>query len=127
MTQESLPPLTEAQLTIMQVVWQRDEASVSDVVIALEGPRRLARNTVLTTMQRLEEKGWLTHREQQGTFLYRATRSQAETLGEMAGRLVDTAFAGRVDNLVMTLLRERNLSRTDVEALKKLIEEGTRR
>lgn len=64
-------PLTELQREIMEVIWSRDEATVTEVRDALAGRRPLARNTVQTIMVRLEERGWLRHREEGRTFLYR--------------------------------------------------------
>src|ERR1700730_2430328 len=64
-------PLTDAQREIMQVVWERVEATVSEVRDALAS-RKLARNTIQTMMVRLEEKGWLKHREEGRRFLYSA-------------------------------------------------------
>ena len=54
-----LPPLSEAQMEIMNVVWNRGEATVADVWKALGSRRKVARSTVLTMLVRLQEKGWL--------------------------------------------------------------------
>ncbi|RPH40896.1 MAG: MarR family transcriptional regulator, partial [Planctomycetota bacterium] len=59
MTKPDPIPLSERQLEIMNIVWQRKEATVADVWDALTRRSKIARNTVLTLMQRLEEKGWL--------------------------------------------------------------------
>src|SRR5438105_3046918 len=57
-----LPALSEAQLEIMDCVWQGGEVTVTDVWNVLAGRRPLARNTVLTLMDRLEKTGWLRRR-----------------------------------------------------------------
>ena len=54
-----LPPLSEAQLEIMNVVWDRGEVTVAQVWKILSTRRKVARNTVQTMLARLEEKGWL--------------------------------------------------------------------
>ena len=59
-----LPPLSDAQLEIMNVVWQLGEVSAGDVWNVLSERRSIARNTVQTVMTRLNEKGWLKHRKQ---------------------------------------------------------------
>ena len=59
---EGPPALSEAQFEIMQVVWEGDEVTVTDVWNVLAQRRQVARNTVLTLMERLEKKGWLTRR-----------------------------------------------------------------
>src|SRR5437763_534664 len=54
---DPLPPLSAAQLEIMNVVWGRGEATVAEVWRALSARRKVARNTVLTMLARLEEEG----------------------------------------------------------------------
>ena len=68
-----LPPLSEAQLEIMSVVWDRGEVTVADVWKALCTRRKVARNTVLTMLTRLEEKGWLKRDSIEHAHRYRAT------------------------------------------------------
>ena len=96
---EALPPLSEAQMEIMNVVWERGEATVADVWKALAARRRVARSTVLTMITRLEEKGWLCCDEAGHAFRYRAAVPREATLGEMVRRLVDTAFAGSAEEI----------------------------
>ena len=67
-----LPELTPAQGEIMEIIWQRGEVSASEVRTFLSRTRAVARNTVRTLLERMEEKGWITHREDGRTFLYRA-------------------------------------------------------
>ena len=57
-------PLSEAQLEIMNLVWDQGEVTVADVWKALAKRRKLARNTMQTMIVRLEEKGWLTMPDQ---------------------------------------------------------------
>ena len=54
-----LPPLSEAELGIMNAIWDRGEATVAEVWGSLRERRGVARNTILTQMDRLVEKGWL--------------------------------------------------------------------
>ncbi|MFO0981444.1 MAG: BlaI/MecI/CopY family transcriptional regulator [Planctomycetota bacterium] len=103
-------PLSAAQLKIMDVVWDRGEVSVAEVWAALGGERSLTRNTVQTTMTRLEDKGWLTHRSVGQSFLFRAAHPRADTLKTLVTRLVDTAFRGSAEGLVMALVDGRGLS-----------------
>ena len=76
-----LPALSEAQLEIMDVVWEGGEVTVTDVWNVLAGRRQLARNTVLTLMDRLEKKGWLKRRAEGQTHFYSAASPRADTLG----------------------------------------------
>src|SRR4051794_18000783 len=94
-----LPGLSDAQLEIMHVVWDGGEVTVTDVWTALSGRRAVARNTVLTLMDRLEKKGWLTRRADGQTHIYTAAVPRATTLGGVVRRLVDAAFAGSAEGL----------------------------
>src|SRR5258707_7765826 len=102
---EPLPPLSEAQLEIMHVVWEGGEVTVTDVWAVLAGRRQVARNTVLTLMDRLEKKGWLKRRADGQTHYYTAAAPRTATLNQVVHRLVDAAFAGSAQALGLALLR----------------------
>ncbi len=75
---KSLHGLGELQSEVLQWVWQRGEATVADVVGHLGRRRPMAYTTVLVAMQKLEKKGWLTHRTQGRAYVYQPARSQAK-------------------------------------------------
>ena len=120
--QSPLPPLSEAQMEIMNVVWNRGEATVADVWKALCRRRKVARSTVLTMLVRLQEKGWLCCDEEGHAFRYRAAVPREATLGKVVRRLVDTAFGGSAEGLVMALLHDRGVSKEEAKRIKKMID-----
>ena len=65
------PRLTALQLAVMQVLWSRDEASVTDVQRAMTG-RRLALTTVATMLVRLEQRGLVSHRAEGRQYIFQA-------------------------------------------------------
>jgi BlaI family transcriptional regulator, penicillinase repressor len=117
-----LPPLSEAQMEIMNVVWNRGEATVADVWKALGLRRKVARSTVVTMLMRLEEKGWLCCDEEGHAFRYRAAVPREATLGQVVRRLVDTAFGGSAEGLVMALLHDRGVSKAEARRIKRMID-----
>lgn len=119
--------LSDAQLEIMNVVWDREECSVADVWQALQEQRVLARNTVQTTMVRLEARGWLTHRDDEGTFIYRATVSRDEAQRQSVQQMLDTVFRGSTEGLVLTLLENQRLSKAEAARIRKMIREAEER
>ena len=123
----ALPPLSDAQLEIMHLVWDGGEVTVTEVWKALSQRRRVARNTILTLMKRLEKKGWLERRPHGRTHHYRATVSREMTLGEVVDRLVDTAFAGSVEGLVLALLEGRGVTRQEADRVRQLIQEARKK
>ena len=116
-----LPPLSEAQMEIMNVVWERGEATVGEVWKVLSARRKVARNTVLTTMMRLQERGWLHCESEEHAYRYRAAAPRAAVQGMMVRRLLDSAFNGSAEGLVMALLDGRGLSPDESKRIRGLI------
>ena len=122
---EKLPPLSEAQLEILNVVWDCGEVTVGEVWRTLAERRDVARNTVLTMMVRLKDKGWLQHTSQGHAFVYRAAVPRQVTQKRMVGRLMDTAFAGSAEGLVMALLQGRSLSKDEAQRIRAMIDKAS--
>jgi BlaI family penicillinase repressor len=118
------PALSEAQLEVMNVVWDGGAVTVADVWKALSERRRVARNTVQTTIARLEEKGWLRRHGDGPTLRYSAARPRSVTQRGLVRRLVDSAFGGSVEGLVMALLEGRRLSRDEAARIRAMIDES---
>src|ERR1700730_6453744 len=125
--QEQLPALSEAQLEIMHVVWGGGGVTVTDVCNVLSLRRPLVRNTVLTLMERLEKKGWLKRRADGQTHYYTAAAARATTLGHLVHRLVDAAFAGSAEALVLALLEGRGVSDEEARRIRRLIDDAQAR
>ena len=70
MARRESPVLTDAELRLMEVLWRRPRATVSDVVEAVGEPP-LSYSTVLTTLRILERKGYAVHEEVNRTYVYR--------------------------------------------------------
>lgn len=117
-------PLTDAQRQIMEIVWERGEVTVSEVRDALVEKRDLARNTVQTMIVRLEEKGWLKHREHGRTFVYSAKRPRTVSLGAKVSQMVDRLFAGSPEELVTALLDYRDISPEEIERIRAMIDKA---
>jgi BlaI family penicillinase repressor len=122
-----LPALSPAQLEIMDVIWKRGDATVAEVWKALSVRRQVARNTVLTMLARLEEKGWLARMADAHAHVYSATVPRETALGTMLDQLVETAFAGSAEGLVMTLLQGRKFSKEETARLRELIAQAEAR
>jgi BlaI family transcriptional regulator, penicillinase repressor len=125
--EEELPALSEVQLEIMHIVWDGGEVTVTDVWTALARRRPVARNTVLTLMDRLEKKGWLKRRADGQTHYYTAAVPRGATLGNVVHRLVDAAFAGSAEDLVLALLEGRGVSAEEARRIRRLIDDAQRR
>jgi BlaI family penicillinase repressor len=111
--------LTPAQLELMQVVWERGEATAAEVHGALAARRPLAPTTVLTLLRRLEERGWLTHRVEGRAHVYRAARDRGRTLRAILRKLRDVAFGGSTESLLASLLDAGDVSPEEIRRLEK--------
>jgi BlaI family penicillinase repressor len=113
--------LADLQLAIMQVLWDRGEATVSEVQKVLEPSRPLAYTTVGTMLSKLEASGHVTHRVDQRVNVYRATLPRETVSRSMVSDLAQRLCAGDITQLVCHLLDECDVSREELTALKKLI------
>ena len=119
-----LDPLSEKQREIMEIVWENGEASVFEVRDELLKHRKVARNTVRTMMERLEEKGWLTHRVIGRPYFYSATVEESVSLGERFIDFIDGTFGGSPENLMSALLEHRGLDNAEIERIRKMLNDA---
>jgi BlaI family transcriptional regulator, penicillinase repressor len=116
----SLP--SDAQVEVLNILWDRGEATVGELWQAFSAQRPVARNTVLTLVTRLEEKGWLRRHEEGNVLRYSAVVPKQTALRQFARRLVDTAFGGSAEGLIMTLLGGGDLSEGEAERIRGMLE-----
>jgi predicted transcriptional regulator len=122
--QPDLPELSPAQREIMEIVWQRGEVTASEVQRALSRTRKVARNTVRTLLERMEDKGWLEHRAEGRTFLYTAARPRQDAVGQKVHEIVDTVCGGSPETLVAALLDYRGLRPDELRRIRQLLDQA---
>ena len=127
MTRKKRPKLSEAQLRLMQILWDREEATVTEVWQALPDVHRGARTTVMTVLSRLAERGWLHRQTRDGELLYTPAVEREEALSGMLSRLLEVGFGGSAERLVHTLVNARGLSGEEAAELRRIIEESARK
>jgi BlaI family transcriptional regulator, penicillinase repressor len=116
--------LTPQELEIMKVVWQKGEATVRDVYEDLLERRKIAYTTVMTMMKVLETKGHLRKRQEERAYVYKPTRPEAAVVRGMIREFVDRLFDGSAQPLVVHLLKDRRLTRQELDELSRLIDEA---
>ena len=114
--------LSELQLAVMRVLWQRKKAAVSEVQEALKSERDLALTTVATVLTRLEKAGLVTHRASGLHYLYRPLVSEEEVRRSMVSVLAERLFEGDVAALVSHLVNAREIKPGDLARVRQLIE-----
>ena len=123
--------LTAAQYEIMAAVWEAGSAgvTVADIWQAIARTRALGRTTVLNQVDRLEKRGWLRRVPGDGITRFQATLSREEASRQLVAGFVSDYFQGSGVELVSALLGTEalTLSRSDVERLRKLLDQARRR
>jgi predicted transcriptional regulator len=117
-------PLGELQLEVLRFVSDHGPLSVGEVVAQFGEPRGLARTTILTVMERLREKGYLTRSKHEGVFRYAARVEKAEMLRGLVREFVEKALAGSVSPFFAYLAQEKNLSAEEIAALEQLLRDA---
>jgi predicted transcriptional regulator len=114
--------LTDAELRLMEVLWERGSATVSDVVEGLPGNVSLAYSTVITTLRILETKGYLRHAKDGRAFVYQPIVGRQEARQSAVTHLVRRFFEGSPEQLMLSLLAQKKIDRKELGRLRKLIE-----
>lgn len=122
MPNSELPTLPEGQREIMEIVWDQREVSVFEVREILGQTREISRTAVRTTMERLEEKGWLAHRVIGRTHFYRPLVSRDVSLGRRIIEIVDKACGGEPERLMAALMEYRGLSAEEIRRIQTLLD-----
>lgn len=125
MARKKSPNLTEAELRLMDVIWEKGQATVGEVAEALPQDLGLAYNTVLTTLRILEEKGYLRHtKAKEGrAFVYQAVVGRDEASRSAVRYLVSRFFRNSPELLVLNLLEDEELSAKELRRIRALIAE----
>ena len=120
--------LTEAELRLMDVVWDKGAVTVGEVAAALTGEPVLAYNTILTTLRILEQKGYVRHtKSREGrAFVYRAVVGRKQASRNALRHLVRGFFANSPELLVLNLLDDGDLSQRELQSIRNLLAGGER-
>jgi predicted transcriptional regulator len=120
------PNLTEAELRLMDIVWDKGAATVGEVAAALPGEPGLAYNTVLTTLRILEQKGYVRHtKPREGrAFVYRAVVGRKQASRNAVRHVVRRFFANSPELLVLNLIDDGDLSEQALRNIRNLLAEG---
>ncbi|MGH7475964.1 MAG: BlaI/MecI/CopY family transcriptional regulator [Longimicrobiales bacterium] len=119
---KDLERLTELQLAILDVLWERGEASAREVWEALEPSTGLARKTIGTLLTRLQVQRVIGHRKVGREFVFRPRVTREDVREAKVRDVLDAAFAGDVTALVSQALTTGDVAPGDVRRLRSVIE-----
>jgi len=119
----SKPPRpTEAELTILRVLWEHGPHSVREIQHLLNEAKPTGYTTVLKMLQIMTEKGLVARDESCRPQIYRAKYSQESTQQQLLANLLDRAFGGSVRTLVLQALAAKKSSPEELAAMEKLLD-----
>jgi predicted transcriptional regulator len=116
--------LTEAELRIMRILWERGESLVSDLVDAMPENTPLAYTSMLTTVRILEQKGYVVHRQEGRAFVYSPCVAEREASRSEVRHMLHRFFGNSRERLLLTLLGDEDVSPDELQRLKAAIAEA---
>ena len=114
--------LTEAELRIMNVLWQRGSGTVQQVLDSLPGKQTLAYNSVLTTIRILEKKGYVKHVKDGRVHIYVPVIERQEASRSEIHHLVSRFFKNSHEQLVLNILEDRGIDSAELARLRQMLE-----
>jgi predicted transcriptional regulator len=123
MARKKSPNLTDAELRLMEVLWEQGSATVSGVVEKLPKSVPLAYSTVLTTLRILENKGYLRHSKEGRAFIYRPIVGREQARENAITHLLRRFFDNSPELLMLNLIQGKKIDARELARLRKRIEE----
>jgi predicted transcriptional regulator len=116
--------LTQAELRLMKVLWDRGESTVADMVTATSAEGELAYTSVLTTVRVLETKGFVSHRQEGRAFLYSSCVGEVEAGRSEVRHVLQRFFGNSRERLLLSLLGDDEIGPEELQRLKEAIAEA---
>ena len=123
MARQKSAGLTDAELRLMEMLWARGSATVSDVAEGLPKRTPLAYSTVLTTLRILEVKGYLTHTKEGRALVYRPAIGRDQVREKAVTHLLRRFFEGSPELLMLNLVEGRKLPAAELQRIRRRIAE----
>ncbi len=113
--------LTEAELRIMNVLWETGSGTVQQVLDSITQTPTLAYNSVLTTIRVLERKGYLKHLKDGRAHVYTPLVGQQEAKRSEIRHLVSRFFKNSQEQLVLNLLEDQGIEQEEIDRLREML------
>jgi predicted transcriptional regulator len=120
MSTKTIKP-TESELGILQVLWEKDQASVREVHEELLQSKDVGYTTTLKLMQIMFEKGLVKRDDSFKTHIYQASVSKEKTQKHLVGKMINTLFGGSPTELVLQALGNHKASPAELEEIQRLL------
>jgi BlaI family transcriptional regulator, penicillinase repressor len=118
------PTLTEAELRIMEVLWEKGACTVQQALDWLPARPALAYNSVLTTVRILEKKGYVEHVKDGRAHVYQAVLGRKQASQSEIRHLINRFFGDSHEELVLNILEDRGLDAEEIGRLRQMLQRG---
>lgn len=115
--------LTEVELELMNIIWQIGECTVRDVQKALNPSRELAYTSIATIMKILEQKKVLRSKKQEKAHIFSPALQKSDYERTSLMHVQNQVFEGDPTSMVVKLLDESDISKKELQAIQKIIQE----
>jgi len=123
MSRRSVPSPTDAELAILRVLWERGPSTVREVHEELSSSQATRYTTTLKLMQIMTEKGLVRRDESRRAHVYQPAVPEQQTLSRLTGELLERAFGGSAEKLVMHALQAGKVSAEELARIRQLLDE----
>ena len=117
--------ISDAEWTVMQVLWDLKQATAGDVIERLEGATDWNHRTIRTLIRRLVDKGLVLHTVEGQRHLYRPAASRQSCVRDEGRSFLTRVFQGDISSLLTHFAREAGLSRDKIDELRTLLDDDT--
>lgn len=114
---------TESELEILQILWEKKQATVREVHEILEKNKESGYTTTLKLMQIMHEKGLVARDTSSKTHIYRALQNQEKTQQHLVSKMIDNVFNGSAARMVMQALGNHSTSKDEINAIKEYLDQ----
>jgi len=114
---------TDRELTILRILWDNGPSTVRRVNEAMNKDENTGYTTTLKLMQIMAEKGLLIRDESQFKHVYKPALTEEKTQKQLVGDLIERAFAGSAEKLVMRALSAKKVPAKELERIRKILDE----
>ncbi len=113
---------TESELEILQVLWDRNNATVREVHEEMSKTKDCGYTTTLKLMQIMFEKGLVKRDDSNKTHIYQPNVSKDKTQKQLVGKMVNSLFGGSASQMVMQALGSQTTSKEELDEIQKLLD-----
>jgi len=119
---EGLPIPTDAELSVLRILWKKGPSTVRQLHEALSKERDLGYTTVLKAVQVMLEKGLVHRDDSERSHVYRAAVAEGQTKGQLVSDLMAKAFAGSASELLVHALKAGRTKPAELDAIQRLLD-----